>query len=160
MTLDSENHALRKPAKPVNFEVDENGRNPILGWTIDLKEAMDKHQGVGIAGPQIGINYRIALVKVKDGVLTLLNPKIIKKSSPFKSVEGCLSAPGKLVKVQRFKHITIKNHSIFGEEFTYTSFNKETSRRIQHEMDHLDGIMCIDKGKEYDLQSKIRKLSR
>lgn len=158
ITVKTENHALNKKATEIDFERD---KELIPQWIETLKEVMTENNGVGIAGPQAGINYRIAIVKnEKENDLVLLNPKYKQKSGMFSSKEGCLSLPGLIYKVKRFNTVVIENHTTGGAKYSFSSWTKELSRRIQHEMDHLDGVLICNKGKKYDIQGALRKLSR
>ncbi|HUT21892.1 MAG TPA: peptide deformylase [Candidatus Bipolaricaulota bacterium] len=111
----------------------------------DMKETMLKRDGVGLAAPQIGKNIQVCLINTEDGVLVLINPKIIKRSFR-KSIdeEGCLSIPGVFGKVKRHKQIKVKTLTLKGEPL---EINAEGmfARVIQHEVDHLNGILFIDK---------------
>ncbi len=113
----------------------------------DLGETMIKKEGVGLAAPQIGRNVRLIVVNTKNGPVFLFNPKIIKKSWIREwDEEGCLSVPLVFGDVRRHKKITCvfcnrqgKNSKIKAAGFL--------ARVIQHEIDHLDGILFVDKAK-------------
>jgi peptide deformylase len=113
----------------------------------DLQETMIKKEGVGLAAPQIGRNVRLIVVNTKNGPVFLFNPKIVKKSWRKEwDEEGCLSVPMTFGEVRRHKRITCvfcnrrgKNDKLRASGFL--------SRVIQHEIDHLDGILFIDKAK-------------
>lgn len=114
----------------------------------EMAKAMLKYDGVGLAAPQIGQNIRLIIVRYKDDNLVMINPKIIKKSLLKDwDEEGCLSVPNVFGDVKRCKRITVsyldpngKEQKISGEGFL--------ARVIQHEIDHLDGILFIDKAKD------------
>jgi peptide deformylase len=149
VTLTTENHKLKTPAEPIDFE---KHKDDIPKWIEALTKLMDEHKGVGIAGPQAGINYRIAIVKNTNGHnLVLLNPSFKQKTGLFSSKEGCLSIPGLLYKLKRFGTVVIENHTSGGASYSFSSWTKELSRRIQHEIDHLDGVLICNRGKKYDL---------
>lgn len=147
MTLCNYAEILKTRATPVDFVMD-----PIEDWVKQLTEAMLEHNGVGIAGPQIGINKQIAIVKNTPDNLVLLNPVVIRKlQGNYKNKEGCLTIPGEVYKVSRYKSIVIENHTRNGAMYTFSSLNKKLSACIQHEIDHLNGLCIKDKGTKYDI---------
>lgn len=111
-------------------------------------ETMKAKNGVGLAAPQIGQNIRLLVVSHKDQDLVVINPKILKKSLLKEwDEEGCLSIPHRYGQVKRHKSITIKYLNESGQEQTLKA-NGLLARIIQHEIDHLDGILFIDKAKD------------
>lgn len=110
----------------------------------DMLETMYAHKGVGLAASQIGISERIAVVDIGDGPRTFINPKILKKKGKVFSEEGCLSVPGVFLKVRRAEKITVEALNENGDKFSLEA-NGLLSRCIQQEMDHLDGILIVDK---------------
>lgn len=114
---------------------------------LDMEKLMLERDGVGLAAPQVGKNIRICVVNTSDGPQCLVNPKITKKSWAKEwGEEGCLSVPNVFGEVKRHKKITCK----------YTDKNKKIikleakgllARVLQHEIDHLDGILFIDNAK-------------
>lgn len=112
---------------------------------LAMCETMHKKDGIGLAAPQIGKNKRICVINTEDGDLVLINPYIIKKS--FKKdidEEGCLSVPGVYGNVKRSKKIRVKALTPQGKEIKFDAEGM-FARVIQHEVDHLDGILFIDK---------------
>lgn len=126
----------------------------------DMAETMKLHQGIGLAAPQIGKNMRLVIVLTKDGVLPLINPEI-KKFSIHKTVseEGCLSIPGVFGLVRRPYAVTVS--AIF-EDGTRSEFRAEGlfARVIQHEIDHINGILFIDKTKKITKGKELLKPSQ
>jgi len=113
----------------------------------NMLETMLKKDGIGLAAPQVGKNIRLAVIKTKDGPLFLINPIITKKSLLKETAEeGCLSVPGVFGDVKRPKNITCSFVSQEGKliDLRVTGF---MARVFQHEIDHLDGILFIDKAK-------------
>ncbi len=113
----------------------------------EMTETMIKKDGVGLAAPQIGLNIRLIVVRHKDNDIIMINPEILKKSL-FKEwdEEGCLSVPGVFGQVKRHKKLTVryldgdgKSQQLEAEGFF--------ARVIQHEVDHLNGVLFIDKAK-------------
>lgn len=116
----------------------------------DLYDTMYANNGVGLAAPQIGENLRIFVVDCSSGneplnPITFINPKIIKKSCACKSHEGCLSFPEAYTDVKRYANIIVKATDIHGRQFVMeVKDGVLLARAIQHEFDHLDGILFID----------------
>ena len=117
---------------------------------------MYAQNGVGLAAPQIGENYRIFVIDVSSGdeplnPMVFINPKIIKKSGAFISSEGCLSFPEVFTEVRRYKNVTIKAQDSKGRSFVLNADGGTLlTRAIQHEYDHLDGVLFIDHARDID----------
>lgn len=111
-------------------------------WTLldDMLETMHKADGVGLAAPQVGILRRLCIVDIGDGVIELINPKIVKKSGSQKDAEGCLSCPGIYGIVERPMKVTVKAQDRHGKPFTISG-EELLARAFCHEIDHLDGIL-------------------
>ncbi len=127
-----------------NEEVrDVNGE--IKHLALNMIETMKKADGVGLAAPQIGVNKRIIVVDWKDDDLVLINPKIKKKSwGKDIATEGCLSFPGFETKVKRSKKVTVSALDYLGKPIKIETEGLP-ARILQHEIDHLNGILIIDK---------------
>jgi peptide deformylase len=116
----------------------------------DMLDTMYANKGVGLAGAQVGELLRIFVIDVsnpneKYHPLVFINPKIIKKDTPIACNEGCLSFPDVYTVVRRYANVTVKALDIHGKPFVMTAKDGELlARAIQHEFDHLDGIMFID----------------
>lgn len=141
-----EDPILRKKSKVVtNF----NNRLEVL--IDDMYETMDVAYGVGLAAPQVGILKRLIVVDNRDEEenkrFYMLNPVILEKEGEEISMEGCLSIPGKQGTVKRAKNIKVKYNDLTGKEKIMEA-EDFLARIIQHEMDHLDGILYTDKAIE------------
>ncbi|OIP79717.1 MAG: peptide deformylase [Parcubacteria group bacterium CG08_land_8_20_14_0_20_48_21] len=115
---------------------------------VDMEETMYATDGVGIAASQIGENIRVALVTDERKKLFLINPKIIWSS--WRKVwgeEGCLSVPGLFGMVRRASSIRVTALNTEGADHTFDA-KGFFARVIQHELDHLDGILFIDRAKD------------
>ncbi len=113
-----------------------------------LVVTMLKKDGVGLAAPQIGRNIRVFAIDTKDGPIVFINPKIVKRSWAKEwSEEGCISVPKIFGKVKRPKKI-ICDYINENSEKQRIEANGLLAMVIQHENDHLDGILFIDKAKE------------
>lgn len=139
---------VRKIGDPVLRETSSNiGKidKPVLDLVSDMLDTLEEEGGVGLAAPQIGINKRIILVRYEDKVETYINPEIeIIENKRIESDEGCLSIYSiQGFQVKRYPRIKIRTTNIKGntEEFIAEDL---LARVIQHEVDHLDGIMFID----------------
>ena len=134
---------LREVAEPVDEVTDE-----IKKLAEDLAETMYAAPGVGLAAPQVGLRKRILVLnptgKAEDD-LVLVNPTIVERSgSPTVMEEGCLSFPGIYAEIERPENCTVRAFDPKGEplEAEYGGF---VSRIIQHEYDHLEGILLVDR---------------
>jgi len=116
----------------------------------DMFETMYEAEGVGLAAPQIGIAEQIAVVDIGDetGQLVLINPVIKKTSGSQSGPEGCLSFPGLFGEVERPFDVTVTAQDVNGKEFTLKA-SDFLARAIQHEIDHLHGILFTSKVIEY-----------
>ena len=110
-----------------------------------MAKIMQQNQGIGIAAPQVGIPKRIILVRRRiDQFQVMINPKIISASMTMsESAEGCLSLPGIIAKVSRHSSVKVSFLDGFLEQQEQEYFGIE-SQCVQHEIDHLNGIMMID----------------
>ena len=117
----------------------------------DMYETMYQAEGVGLAAVQIGKLKRMLVIDDYEGSkLVMINPKRVKESGDVEALEGCLSVPERVGKVKRFETVKVEYQTADGEE---TAIEAEgfLARIIQHEMDHLDGILYTDLAEEmYD----------
>lgn len=130
---------LRKKSKPVD-KIDD--RIKIL--IEDMIDTMYESEGVGLAAPQVGVLKRLVVIDVGDGPMVLINPEIVKTEGAYVDIEGCLSIPGESGEVERPEKVTVRAmdengvvREIEGEELL--------ARAFCHELDHLDGILYVDK---------------
>ena len=131
---------LRKKCKKVE-EVDDHIRM-ILDDMLDTLH--NTEDGAAIAAPQIGILKRLVVIDMGTGIIKLVNPEIIEEKGIQECVEGCLSIPNKYGNTIRPKNVTIKALNENGEEIILTG-RGEMAKCFCHEIDHLDGILFIDK---------------
>ncbi len=132
---------LRKKAKEVD-EVDDRIRE-ILD---DMLETMYEYNGVGLAGPQIGILKRIIVIDLYDGSkpLKLVNPRIIKQKGEQEVDEGCLSFPNEFAKLIRPAEVIVEALNENGKKVKIKGEGL-LAQALAHEIDHLDGILFVDK---------------
>ncbi len=136
---------LRERAKEVNPK--EMTTPQMKQLILDMKETMFAANGIGIAAPQVNKSIRLIIVLGTDGPITVFNPEIKKKSlRGVISEEGCLSVPKKYGTVKRYRTLTVKGCNEHGEKFTAKTEGM-TAIIFQHEIDHLNGALFIDKAK-------------
>ena len=110
---------------------------------------MDSEDGIGLAGPQVGILKRIFTVGIGDIRLCFVNPEVLETRGEYLDVEGCLSIPGETGVVQRPEYVKVKAMNEKNEPFVIEAKNL-LARCILHELDHLDGVLFTDKLVEVD----------
>ncbi|MGE3173995.1 MAG: peptide deformylase [Planctomycetota bacterium] len=133
------------------------GGQPVTAFGPELKElaarmfeAMYEEGGVGLAAPQVAIEHKLLVLNPsgskddRGGELVLLNPRITRKKGREYGEEGCLSFPGIYAEVERFVDITVTYQDLDGAEQTLTA-SDWLSRIIQHELDHLEGVLFVDR---------------
>jgi peptide deformylase len=126
-------------------EVSPNDLSTFSEFIEQMTFTMYEAHGIGIAAPQVGKNIRLVIIDTDRGPIVLANPRILKASSELLiGEEGCLSVPGKYGKVQRHKSVKVSALDREGKKITFSAKNL-FSRVIQHEIDHLDGILFIDR---------------
>ena len=117
----------------------------ILSLIKDMAETMYTNSGIGLSAPQVGISKRIIIVDGQEkGLIVLINPVIADKEGEKIMEEGCLSFPNLYSHVKRFSKVTVKGLNQEGKQIELTDENL-IARILQHEIDHLDGILFIDK---------------
>src|SRR5680860_580168 len=146
---------LREKALPVKEVTPE-----ILNIIKDMAETMYAGSGVGLAAPQVGISKRIIIIDgEEDGLIVLINPVIVKSEGEIVTEEGCLSIPGIYSKVKRSSKVTVKALNENGDPIEITK-EALTARALQHEIDHLDGILFVDRIGRMERQVLLSKLKK
>ena len=130
---------LRKKSKKIDVI---NKR--ILTLIEDMKETMYEARGVGLAAPQVGILKRLVVIDVGDGPIVLINPEILETKDSQIDEEGCLSIPGREEEVERPNYVKVNALNEKGEEIIIEG-DGLLARAICHEIDHLEGVLFIDK---------------
>lgn len=130
---------LRKKSKPVR-EFDEKL------WELldDMRETMVKNDGCGLAAVQVGVLRRVVVLDVNNLKLELINPEIIDSYGEQIEKEGCLSCKGQWGYVKRPREVTVKAQDRYGNEYVMTGVDL-LAKAFCHEIDHLDGIVFVDK---------------
>ena len=144
-----EDKILRKISKPIP-EI-----TPTVKKMLDrMLETMYASNGVGLAAPQVGILKRAVVVDVGEGgpgPLKLINPEIVERSGVQNGPEGCLSCPNMWGEVRRSQYVKVKATNPEGEEIIVEG-EDFLARALQHEIDHLDGILFIDTATNIEYQ--------
>jgi peptide deformylase len=130
---------LAGKSKPVT-EVD----GQVVSLARGMGRLMVSAQGIGLAAPQVGVARRIITVNVGDGFLYLINPVIIERQGRARMEEGCLSCPGISAVIDRNERIRVRGLDLDGNEVTIEAEGLK-ARVLQHEIDHLEGVLIIDK---------------
>ncbi len=139
------NPVLRKKAKAVKKVTPE-----IVKLIDDMIETMQAAPGVGLAAPQVGKSVRVIVADVGPGPIALSNPKILESSGSQIFTEGCLCLPGVEAPVERAACVKVKGLDRDGKEIFVTA-DGLLATVLQHEIDHLDGIVFIDRVKDPSL---------
>ncbi|NLW24642.1 MAG: peptide deformylase [Clostridia bacterium] len=120
---------------------------PNIKKLIDnMLETMYDAKGVGLAAPQVGVLKRVIVIDVGEGPLALINPEIVEASGEETDYEGCLSFPGLIGEVTRKAWVKVKGLDRDGKTITVEGEGL-LARALQHEIDHLEGILFIDRAK-------------
>ena len=153
--LTDPNDELRIPSESI--DVSEIGSKELNMLIDDLIETMNAENGIGIAAPQIGVHKRVIIVDDGKGPEAYINPVIIGRSLRTGEFvdEGCLSVPGVWGYVKRHRTVRVKALTRTGKEIVLKA-EKLPSVIFQHEIDHLDGMLFIDKVTEYTKHPKMQ----
>ncbi len=135
---------LHQPAQPV-----EEITGEVVQLARDMVETMYRAPGIGLAAPQVGVPLRIFVVDITlghdpKGLITLVNPEWVEREGVQVEEEGCLSVPGFSASVARPQRVVVKGLDLEGREQTYEGQGL-LARAFQHEMDHLDGKVYLDR---------------
>ncbi|MCL2702235.1 MAG: peptide deformylase [Defluviitaleaceae bacterium] len=141
---------LRKKSKPVE-EID----GKLLSLLDDMRDTLKKHNGMGLAAPQVGVLKRVAIIDIElneddepdpelqYGFYELINPVILEEDGEEEQSEACLSMPGKNAPVKRPVRVLVKAQNRDGNEYELEGMGV-LARALCHELDHLDGVMYVD----------------
>lgn len=135
------NSLLKKKTEKI-----KDPKNPeIKELVFDMLETLEKNNGLGLAAPQVGKSVRLCIIKLEGKTYILINPKI--KSRSWKKEileEGCLSFPGKFMPIKRSRKVKVEALDRKGEKIKIEAEGL-LARAFQHEIDHLDGILFINR---------------
>lgn len=143
---------LEKKCKPV-IKFDKK----LARLLDDMYDTMIEYDGVGLAAPQIGLDERIAIVDIDDemGTIEMINPRILNSSGEQTGPEGCLSFPDLFGEVTRPNYVKIEAFDRKGRKYTLEA-EEFLARAIQHEIDHLDGILFTNKVSRYLKEDELK----
>ena len=144
---------LRKTATPVPAVTPE-----IRKLVRDMAETLYSVPGVGLAATQVDVQLRVIVMKVDNQLYTLANPEVVRSAGEQIGYEGCLSVPGYIGEVARAEKVTIKALNRNGKEVRIKGEGL-LARAIQHEIDHLDGILFVDKLTSLDTLRPVAEAS-
>ena len=130
---------LREKAKKVG----KLGRN-IDKLLDNMRDTLYAYKGVGLAAPQIGVSKRVIVVDVGQGLVELINPELVERDGEETDNEGCLSVPGMVGEVTRSARVRVTGMDRGGQKIELSA-DGLFARALQHEIDHLDGILFLDK---------------
>jgi len=146
---------LKSRATPVD-RFDDTLRQQVQRMAGIMRDAT----GVGLAAPQLGISQRLLVYRIGSDapLITLVNPELEWRSEDLETFEeGCLSIPSVAVDVERPVHVRVRAHDEHGDERLVEASGLE-ARVIQHEMDHLDGVLMLDRASREDRKEALRAL--
>ena len=129
---------LKKKCRPV-----EKFDKKLAILLDDMAETMHQANGVGLAAPQVGMLRRVVVIDVGEGVIELVNPKVVAYSGEQEGVEGCLSFPGEWGLAKRPNYVKVKAQDRNGDEFEIDG-EELLARAFCHEIDHLNGVVFKD----------------
>ena len=112
----------------------------------DMAETMYAADGVGLAAPQVGVSKRIVVIDVGEGLIEMINPVVVKKEGSVIGGEGCLSVPDYEGEVERAEYVECEFTDRNGKRMLLQT-DGLLAIAVQHELDHLDGVLFIDKAK-------------
>ena len=145
---------LRKKAVPVTRFNEQLHR-----LLDDMVETMIKAQGAGLAAPQIGISKKIIVLRDEDKILEIINPEITESEGESIDIEGCLSFPGLYGEVPRSARVAVSGQDRGGREIR-VSGEGFLARVLQHEIDHLHGILFVDRAVRFYTPEELQYLAR
>lgn len=152
---------LRKPTEPFVFTGTGENLKQSEYLAYSLAETLSELQGIGLSANQVGLPWRVCALNMGAEIWTLFNPEIIEKSETLNTEfqEGCLSYPGLYLKIPRPNHIKVKFQAI-GGQFVEKEFDGLTAVCVQHEIDHLDGVVYTDLVSPIKLDQAKRKVKQ
>ncbi len=130
---------LRQVAKPI-----ENVDGALVKLVDDMVDTMYEAEGVGLAAPQVGIQRRVFVYELDDGPKAIVNPEIMESSGEFYHDEACLSIPGLRIGIVRPATVLLRGFDLDGNELTIEA-DDFMGRMFQHEVDHLDGVLMVER---------------
>lgn len=138
----ADNPILRQKSKKVRMVNDKSLQQLI----DDMFETMYEGHGVGLAAPQVGVPLRVLVIHIPEGEpIVLINPQVVRRAGERILEEGCLSIPGWRGEVKRSVTVTVKGLNREGREARIKASDDLLAQALEHEVDHLDGVLYIDR---------------
>jgi peptide deformylase len=137
----------------------ENIDGTLAKLADDMIETMYEAPGVGLAAPQIGVQRRMFVYDIGDGPNVVVNPAILESSGEWSYQEGCLSIPGMYWDLVRPKQVLLRGYNLAGEELEVEA-DELLARCFQHEMDHLDGVLVLERIEPAQRKEAMAELRR
>jgi len=149
---------IREMPDPILRQKSKRVRNidgSIKKLIANMRETMHAAPGVGLAAPQVGIPLRVIVIGIPEQEdIALINPQIVRKAGERVVNEGCLSIPGYIGEIKRAESVTVKGRDQNGKELRIKA-EKLLAQALEHEIDHLNGVLYIDYLENMD---KLRKI--
>ena len=150
---------LHEPASPVAAVTPEIDR-----LVTDMVETMYAAPGIGLAAPQVGVSRRLLVIDTSsrtepDQILVLANPELVEAEEEIEAEEGCLSVPEYSAKVKRARRVAVRGHNRHGHPVEVRGEDL-LARAIQHEIDHLEGTLFIDRLSPFRRETAKKKLKK
>ena len=121
----------------------------------DMVETMQQASGVGLAAPQVGVPLRVIVLQMPEGEpIAIINPEIVKRAGEREVTEGCLSVPGYAGEIKRSVSVTVKGRNRQGKAIRIKATGL-IAQALEHELDHLDGTLFIDRLESRDKLHKV-----
>ncbi len=143
---------LRQPAADV-----EEFDGALARLVDDMVETMYEAEGVGLAAPQIGVQRRLFVYDVGDGPAVVANPRVVDASGEWRFDEGCLSIPGLRLAIVRPARVVVTGQDLDGEAVELEA-DEFLGRVFQHEIDHLDGVLMLERLEEAERKIALKVL--
>ena len=137
---------LRESCEPV-----EKFDTELRDWIDEMLALMRVREGIGLAAPQVGIAKRFFVCEIENRSISLMNPRIAAAGGQAEMIEGCLSLPDVHVNITRRDRLLVVGYDLKGQIKQF-EFQGLWARVIQHELDHLDGVLISDYGKNVKIE--------
>ncbi len=125
----------------------------------DMVETMQQANGVGLAAPQVGVSLRVVVVRIPgEEPIAIINPKMVKRAGEREVTEGCLSIPGYAGEIKRSVSVTVKGQDRQGKAIRLKTTGL-MAEALEHELDHLNGILYVDHLESQDKLHKIESVT-
>ena len=144
---------LRQVAKPI-----ENVDGALVQLVDDMVDTMYEAEGVGLAATQVGVQRRLFVYELDDGPKAIINPEIVESSGELYHDEACLSIPGLRIGIVRPATVLLKGVDLDGNELTIEA-DDFMGRMFQHEVDHLDGVLMVER-LDHDMRKQALRVLR